>query len=77
MSCGSRFPPKRKRSFPILAVTPTPKLAGAPKKQAMIPGAGLGRCRGDDRPQVRLALIRARRLIQLNTRTLIRDYAAA
>ena len=42
MSCGSRFPRKRKRSFPILAVMPTLKLAGAPKKQAMIPSRGTG-----------------------------------
>ena len=37
MSCGSRFPPKRKHSFPILAVMPTLKLAAAPKRQPMIP----------------------------------------
>jgi hypothetical protein len=42
MSCGSRFPLKRKRSFPILAVMPTLKLAGAPEKQAMIPWRGTG-----------------------------------
>jgi hypothetical protein len=42
MSCGSRSPPKRKRSFPILAVMPTLKLAGAPEKQAMIPWRGTG-----------------------------------
>ncbi len=42
MSCGLRSPPKRKRSFPILAVMPALKLAGAPKKQAMIPWRGTG-----------------------------------
>jgi hypothetical protein len=42
MSCGSRFPPKRKRSFLTLAVMPTLKLAGAPEKQAMIPLRGTG-----------------------------------
>jgi hypothetical protein len=36
MSCGSRFPPKRMRSFWILAARPTLKLAAAPRKQAMI-----------------------------------------
>jgi hypothetical protein len=42
MNCGSRSPPKRKRSFPMLAVMPTLKLAGAPEKQAMIPWRGTG-----------------------------------
>ena len=42
MSCGSRSPPKRKRSFPILAVMPTQRVAGAPGKQAMIPWRGTG-----------------------------------
>jgi hypothetical protein len=37
MNCGSRFPPKRKRSFPILAVRPTLKLAAALGRQAAIP----------------------------------------
>jgi hypothetical protein len=42
MRCGSRFPLKQKRSFPILAVVPTLKLAGAPKKLAMTPWRGTG-----------------------------------
>jgi hypothetical protein len=42
MRCGSRFPLKQKRSFPILAVMPTLKLAGAPEKQAMTPWRGTG-----------------------------------
>jgi hypothetical protein len=42
MSCGSRFPPKRKRSFPILAVRPTLKLAAALVRQAAIPLQGIG-----------------------------------
>jgi hypothetical protein len=37
MSCGSRFPLKRKRSFPILEVRRTLKLAAAPVRQAAIP----------------------------------------
>jgi hypothetical protein len=41
------------------------------------PSEGLERCRGDDRPQVGQALIRARRLIRLNRRTLIRGRGAA
>ena len=41
------------------------------------PGAGLERRRGDDRSLVGQALIRARRLIRLNRRTLIRRHAAA
>jgi hypothetical protein len=35
------------------------------------------RCRGDDRSQVGNALIRTRRLIRLNRRTLIRGHGAA
>ena len=42
MNCGSQFPPKRRRSFPILAVMPTLKLAGALQRQAMIPWRGTG-----------------------------------
>ena len=42
MSCGSRFPQKRKRSFPILAVRPTLKLAAALVRQAAIPLQGIG-----------------------------------
>ena len=42
------------------------------------PSEGLERCRGDDRPQVGQAFIRARRLIRLNLRrTLIRSHGAA
>jgi hypothetical protein len=37
MSCGSRFPLRWKRSFPILAVRPTLKLTAAPMRQAAIP----------------------------------------
>ena len=37
MSCGSRFPPKWKRSFPTLAVTPTQRLTAALVRQAGIP----------------------------------------
>ena len=37
MNCGSRFPPKRKRSFPILAVRRMLKLAAELLRQAAIP----------------------------------------
>jgi hypothetical protein len=77
MSCGSRFPPKRKRSFPILAVMPTLKLAGALVGKQRFPSEGLERCRGDGRSQVGQALICTRRLIRLNRRTLIRGHGAA
>jgi hypothetical protein len=42
MSCGSRFPPKRKALFPILAARPTLKLAAALVRQAAIPSQGIG-----------------------------------
>src|ERR1700733_2963131 len=42
MSCGSRFPPHRQRSSPILAVRPTLKLAVALVRQAAIPSRGIG-----------------------------------
>ena len=41
-SSGSRFPPKRKRSFPILAARPTLKLAAVLVRQAAIPWRGIG-----------------------------------
>src|ERR1700729_4439818 len=37
MNCGSRFPPKRKRSFPILAGRPTLDVAAALGGEAAVP----------------------------------------
>jgi hypothetical protein len=42
MSCGSRFPPKRKGLFPTLAVMRTLRLAGGPEKPAMTPSRETG-----------------------------------
>ena len=42
MNCGSRFPPKRKRSLPILAARLTLKLAAALVRQAAIPSREIG-----------------------------------
>ena len=56
---------------------PSQKLAAALVRPAAIPSEGLEGCCGDDRWQVGQALIRARRLIRLNRRTVIGGHGAA
>ena len=68
--------PKRKRSFPILAVMLTLKLAGALEASSDSLARDWSVVGGDDRSQVGQALIRARRLIRLNRRPLIRGHGA-